>query len=192
MTFNDYLQFVEDRLADGKSTGENSTEFYLNYSKMNISRTKRWLKTGVISPELESLIKSIDSPQKWTVLSEGWCGDAAHSVPFVYKLSELNDQIEFEVLLRDENLELMDQHLTNGGRSIPKLIVKDANENVLFSWGPRPKHIQAFFSEMKEKGIPYSDYSGDVQQLYNKDKGKAIQQELLELFNLHLSSAPLS
>ena len=74
----------------------------------------------------------------WFVLTEGWCKDAAQIVPVLHALAKLNSNIELKVLLRDDNLDLMDQYLTNGKRrSIPRLIAVDPDVmEELSSWGP--------------------------------------------------------
>jgi hypothetical protein len=41
------------------------------------------------------------------------------------KIAKLNDNIDLKVVLRDQNKELMNQFLTNGNKSIPKLIMID-------------------------------------------------------------------
>ena len=61
----------------------------------------------------------------WLVISEGWCGDAAQNMPVVEKIVDEMPNVEIRYVLRDENLELMDQYLTNGGRSIPKALFVD-------------------------------------------------------------------
>ncbi len=54
-----------------------------------------------------------------------------------------NENIKIRYILRDENPEVMDDYLTNGGRSIPKLVALE--EDTLeeqFTWGPRPQEVQ--------------------------------------------------
>ena len=53
--------------------------------------------------------------------------------------------IEVRFLLRDQNLELMDQYLTNGkSRSIPIYIFIDKDGKEVAVWGPRAPEVQAF------------------------------------------------
>ena len=52
------------------------------------------------------------------VITEDWCGDAMMNTAIVRKIAEAAD-LEIRAVYRDENLELIDQYLTNGGRSIP-------------------------------------------------------------------------
>lgn len=54
---------------------------YLNYTKLNASRMRRWLRKGVLSEELAKAIADIKTAQQWIVITEPWCGDAAHSIP---------------------------------------------------------------------------------------------------------------
>lgn len=62
---------------------------FLNYVKLNWSRQQRWLKTGILNEELASIIESIRGKQYWTIITEPWCGDSAHIMPFLHRLSEL-------------------------------------------------------------------------------------------------------
>ena len=137
-TYQEYRDLVKDLLAEGKSTGPEQSDYILNYSKLNNSRMKRLDKTTKISDETAQKIQKLATPQTWLVLTEGWCGDAAQNLPVIHKMAELNKNINLKLVLRDENLELMDLFLTNGGRSIPKLIALDTDNNVIDTWGPRP------------------------------------------------------
>jgi len=176
-----YLDHIKNLLDQNKTTGTNHSEDMLNYTQLNVKRMERWLSVGEITEETRQQVMKISSPQTWTVLTEAWCGDAAHSSGFMYKMAVLNPLITFEWKLRDENLDLMDQYLTNGGRSIPKLIVTDALNKELFNWGPRPKEIQTIYLELKSKNTPYQEINIELQKLYNGDKGKSIQKEISQL-----------
>ena len=75
----------------------------------------------------------------WLVLTESWCGDAAHAMPVMNKLVEQAKNLDFKILYRDENEELMNRFLTNGTMSIPKLIAFDnETQEVINDWGPSP------------------------------------------------------
>jgi len=43
-----------------------------------------------------------------------------------------------------------DPHLTNGGRSIPKLIVLSDDLKALSFWGPRPTRLQQLMKQWKD------------------------------------------
>lgn len=83
------------------------------------------------------------------VLTEDWCGDAMLNVPILLKLAEKTD-MEVRMLLRDQNLELMDQYLTNGtSRAIPIFIFIDQEGNERAVWGPRAETVQQFVDEQR-------------------------------------------
>lgn len=178
-----YIALIENLLEQNKTTGNNHSEMYLHYSRMNLKRLERWLAKGELLPETVEAITTINQSLHWVVLTEAWCGDAAHSLGFIYKMADLNPRISFEWKLRDENLDLMDKHLTNGGRSIPKLIVYNETGTELFDWGPRPAPIQLAYLDMKQRALPYEEVSIELQKLYNADKGKGIQTEITEKLN---------
>jgi hypothetical protein len=176
-----YIEHITALLLENKTTGTNHSADMLHYTTLNLKRLDRWLSKGEILAETKSMIAEINAPQKWIVITEAWCGDAAHSIGFIAKMAELNPLISLEFVLRDENLELMDKYLTNGGRSIPKLIVRDEQGIDLFDWGPRPEHIQTVYQELRKVDTPYPEISLSLQKLYNKDKGVSLQKEVVKL-----------
>jgi len=179
-TYQEYRDLVSNLLAEGKSTGPNQSEDLTNYSMLNDRRMKRLDKTIKISEETRQKVQALKETQTWLVLTEGWCGDAAQNLPVLNKIAELNENINMKFILRDENLELMDLFLTNGGRSIPKLIALDKNNNVLKTWGPRPSFANRMVAEYKAKnGNLDAQLKQDLQVWYNKDKGKSTQEDFI-------------
>jgi hypothetical protein len=96
---------------------------------------KRLDKQTKLSESATSKLKNIQNNFTWLVLTEGWCGDAAQTLPVINKFAEANSKIDLKVVLRDENDDLMNQFLTNGSRSIPKLIVIDGKRIKLLALG---------------------------------------------------------
>src|SRR5690554_5790422 len=134
MDFKEY-QAHFSKIVDGDDVAAPYDEpEYMDYTKLNWSRTNRWLKRGELDSDLKSLIESIDDAQEWLVITEPWCGDAAHSVPFIHMLADLNPKISLRVELRDQPPHSIDKYLTNGTKSIPKLVVRDASGKDLFTW----------------------------------------------------------
>lgn len=179
-TYEEYVNLMETLVSEGKTTGPKQNESYAHYTKLNLARMQRVSKTAELRKSLQELVRSIAQPQKWYVLTEAWCGDAAQSVPVIAKIAALNPMITLKLLLRDDNLEIMDQYLTNGGRSIPKLIALDAEDNELFTWGPRPEGAQQIFNEFKaQPERSFTELTEAVQKWYNTDKTYSIQEELM-------------
>lgn len=183
LSYLDYRQLIDNLLAEGKTSGSNHSEANINYTKMNVVRMNRVDKISKVSIEMESLIKSIQEPQVWVVLTEAWCGDASQSIPYISKLADLNPLITLKLIFRDENPEVMDEYLTEGARSIPKLIglSKDFEEE-LFTWGPRPKYLQDRLKAYKKdsQGLSSKEFSEGTYLWYARDRNKAIEQELFE------------
>lgn len=180
MSFNEYYLLNEVLVNDGKTTGNDQSESLINYTKLNFSRMKRILKTTPIIDEVKNTIDCLNNKVTWIVLAESWCGDAAQNLPVFAKIAEANPNITVRVLLRDENEAVMNKYLTNGGKSIPKLICIDEDYNELGTWGPRPKFLQDWL--YKEKANPtmeMDDLKEQFQVWYTKDKGQTLQQEMI-------------
>ncbi|WP_088323885.1 thioredoxin family protein [Polaribacter tangerinus] len=177
-----YRSLIGNLLEEGKATGPTQSEDLTQYSLLNHKRMQRLDKTIKISEETTATIKSLNKPQTWLVLSEGWCGDAAQNLPVIDKMASLSEHIELKIVLRDENIALMDLFLTNGGRSIPKLIALDEHNNIIDTWGPRPSVATKMVADYKEKnGSIDAAFKQDLQVWYNKNKGKSIQEDFIDI-----------
>jgi hypothetical protein len=182
LSYEGYKTLVRNLLADGKATGTEQSEALTDYSLLNDRRMKRLDKTLKLSEVTLQEFQKITIPQTWLVLTEGWCGDAAQNLPVLNKIAATSDKIDLKIILRDDHLPLMDLFLTNGGRSIPKLIALDKDNNVLNSWGPRPDTAAKMVADYKEKkGVLDSQFKEELQVWYNKDKGQSVQEDLIRL-----------
>ncbi|MGJ1206055.1 thioredoxin family protein [Sphingobacterium lactis] len=182
MTFDEYLSYFEDILNNTEAHEAYSTNAdYLNYTKLNWSRMNRWLRKFEPSAEMKVCIDSIKDPQHWILITEPWCGDAAHSVAQIYQIVKDNEYIDLDIQLRDTEPFLIDDYLTNGGKSIPKLIIRNDVGHDKAIWGPRPAASQALFENMKAEGKSMEEIKEAIQRWYNEDKGIEIQKELIEL-----------
>lgn len=180
-SYTEYRDLIKRLRYEGQATGGSTSEDYLRYTDLNMARMDKWDKRYELSEDLKAALDKITTKEKWVVLSEGWCGDAAHSVPVLAKMAEYNPNIELEIRLRDENLDLMDQYLTNGGRSIPKLIRFNEKGEELNTWGPRPEPAQAIHLEGKEQGRPKADVTIDLQKWYARDRGETLAEEMVAM-----------
>ena len=185
MTYSKYRALVETLVEEGKSTGEMQSDDLTNYSFLNNKRMERLDKKGVVPEEYVEKIKQFNRPVEWIVLTESWCGDAAQILPFINKVADLNEHIDLKIALRDENLELMDQHLTNGGRAIPKLIMRDkATKEVIDTFGPRPSEATKMVETYKNTyGTLTPEFKKDLQLWYTKNKGKNAINDLVSLLD---------
>jgi hypothetical protein len=185
LSYAEYKKLLTDLLVAGKTTGSNQSEEYINYAKINLQRMNRLEKISEISEELKSQSSRLQSNYYWLVLTEGWCGDAAQNLPVFHLIANLSPTIELKLLLRDEHLEIMDLYLTNGSRSIPKLIcLEKTTLKELFVWGPRPAELQKLVLELLAQQVSKEEKSLRVQKWYNNDKTQTLQLELLQLLKL--------
>lgn len=108
------------------------------------------------------------------VLTADWCGDAALNVPVIQRIAE-ESKLELRYLIRDENLELMDQYLTNGtSRAIPIFIFIDQNGEETKVWGPRSPQVQDLVMTMRDN-LPapeMSDFQEKQNNMYREFKEK--------------------
>ncbi|WP_421775089.1 thioredoxin family protein [Gracilimonas sp.] len=184
-SFEEYTNMVQQLFDEGRTTNEDNRPNMLEYTKLNIHRTSKWNKRAKISDELQKGLKDFPNQMIWLVITEGWCGDAAQSLPFIYKMVELSGNIELKLILRDQYPEVMDEFLTNGSRSIPKLIALDHETlDVLGTWGPRPKEIQeVYMGERANPDIENKIATKNLHLWYARNKGNAMQEEFLPLLD---------
>ncbi len=178
-----YRNQIKDLLKEGKSTGKEQSEALTHYSELNEARMNRLEKTVKISTEIIQKLNQIKGDYIWLVISEGWCGDAAQILPVIYKMAELSENIDLKIVMRDENDDLTNLFLTNGTKSIPKLIFLDGvTFELLGHFGPRPKGAIELIANYKKKfGLIDEKAKAALQMWYLKDKGLSIQNEILEL-----------
>lgn len=183
MSFAEYQKIFDEILTGNNTNAPYDDEHFLDYTKLNATRMNRWMKHGVLLPETISTIQSIDENQQWILITEPWCGDAAHNVPFIVKMTELNPKIHLEIQLRDSEDSEIDNYLTNGGKSIPKLIIRNEHGIDLHVWGPRPSQCQELFIELKISNADFDQQKIALQNWYNLDKGVSLQREIVDLIN---------
>jgi len=183
ISYKAYRELVKHLVDERSTTGVEKTKALVNYTKLNDRRMKRWDKTIKISEASKRKINEFRHHITWLVITESWCGDAAHVLPAINKIAELSNYIEMKIVLRDENMELMDAFLTHGSRSVPKLImIDDETGDVLNTYGPRPSEAASYVSRFKaENGKLTPEFKEDLQHWYNDDKGQNIIEDVTEM-----------
>ena len=168
-SYEEYREMVNELFSKGKTTGDNHSESMMDYTKMNIQRMNRWDKKVELSEEMKDALARLRCEFDWIVISEAWCGDAAQNLPILGAIAKHSDKINLRIILRDENLEIMDDYLTNGGRSIPKLIVLDKNtRKEVTTWGPRPRVLQQMVMDNKYSDNPIPKDQFNASSISNK------------------------
>ena len=151
------------------------------YYTLNWARSSRVQKTYAISSSGLEKIQNMKNPQYWFVITEGWCGDSSQSLPVMAAIANhSNGSIDLRIVSRDAHPALLEQYLTNGSMSIPKLIATSFDGEELWQWGPRPKPASDLFNSMKQQHKEKEDIYKALHAWYAGNKGQAIEEELLQ------------
>lgn len=181
MTIEKYLEYHEQIInqAPEQRVAPYDDADYFDYTVMNWQRTSRWLKTGKILPEMEAVLNKISKKLNLLLITEPWCGDAAHIVPFIKLMADANPLINLTVELRDAEPHNINNYLTGKSKSIPILVFRDEDEKDLAMWGPRPKDCQLVYNELQAQNADFETLKLELQKWYNSDKGVSQQKELI-------------
>ena len=128
-------------------------------------------------------------------ITEDWCGDAMLNNPIIRKVAEAAG-IEIRTVLRDEDTDLIDCHLTNGGRAIPVYLLLNEDGEVVAKWGPRAPELQELVMTMRSQ-LPDKEDSNFEQaqkEMYTKllnqyATDSALWQYVYESFKQTVASA---
>src|SRR5690625_975770 len=98
-------------------------------------------------PSDEDFFASVkDKNLRVVALAEVWCGHCMLDIPILLHMADKTD-MPVRFLPRDDNLELMDQYLTNGNRTIPIFIFIDRDGNEVGKWGPVAESVREFVGQ---------------------------------------------
>lgn len=189
LTKVDYKNYLQKGISYGQYKQQMTEDLALNtdmkikeYINLNLRRMHRVEKTYIPSAEINKQVKGLKHKTYWLVLTEHWCGDASQSLPALQAIAELSGgKIELKLVYRDRNDELMNAYLTNGTRSIPKLVQLDEHLNVTGIWGPRPSVSQKLVKELKANPATAATYGNELHRWYAKDKQQSLEKEAAQL-----------
>jgi hypothetical protein len=131
------LKTYMDRMESHK---ENSQRIYEQFECPKDDEFIELLKT--VKPEI-------------LVITEDWCGDAMMNNAVLRRIAEAAD-LDVRTVYRDEDTTLIDRHLTNGGRSIPKYLLLGKDGEVAAEWGPRASQLGDYVLKLRES-LPSKD-----------------------------------
>lgn len=187
LNYSEFFNETAQLALNHQTSGLDQTEEQKEFTQLNYKRMERWNKTFHISDETQKKLDAFSSKQKWYVITETWCGDSAQNLPIIAKIAEESQgKIDLKIMFRDENPEWMDKYLTNGTRSVPKLIAFDENNNELFTWGPRPEEAMVITRhwQANKATITKEEFHVQLHGFYAKNKGIAVEKEIVsELSN---------
>ena len=105
-----------------------------------------------------AVLRGLPSPLNVLALAEDWCGDVVANLPILGRLEkESQGKLNVRVLLRDQNLDVMNQYLKDGKyQSIPLFVFLDQDFNEVGMWQERPDSVTEL-REQKRQEIYASD-----------------------------------
>lgn len=156
---------------------------YVHYARYNWDRSQAIEDAYAPSERLREALASLDAPQRWMVLTEDWCADSSFTLPVILEAAAASTLIDVRILPRDAFPEVMDRYLTNGGRSIPKLVAFAEDGTELFQWGPRPATVTALREQMQADGADARMLMQATLAWYAEDGGRALDEELAEVLS---------
>lgn len=144
-----------------------------------------WQKMSSLAQLPTDLIdraRALAAPRRLLVLLEDWCGDAVNTIPMLAALVKAAPKLELKVLARDQNLDIMDAHLSpTGARAIPVVIVLDEKFTELGWWGSRPAELQQWVMSPEARAMDPAVRYRQVRRWYARDRGRAALTEIIEL-----------
>ena len=149
-------------------------------------------KRVTIPIEISARVEALGGHWHLLVLSEDWCGDSVNIVPIVAKLCESVSNMDMRILARDENLDIMDEHLTGGkSRSIPIVILLNQKYQECGWWGPRPSELQKWVIEKGMK-LPKDERYREVRTFYARDHGLTTMGEIVGMLEQRCVTLPVA
>jgi hypothetical protein len=134
-----------------------------------------------LGPEDRAVLARLSRPVNVLALAEDWCGDVIANLPVLGKLAEASSgKLNVRVLLRDQNLEVMDRYLNRGEfRSIPTFVFLDQDFNEIGVFKERPDSVTktnaekraalyAAHPEWGPPGTPPNEMAEEVRQAYQE------------------------
>ena len=186
LSYSAYRQHIAEALAT--PAPDEQLAKTLPYYQQAVDRMDQVTPTITLLPELQAALGQLTQPYLWAIITEGWCGDASHTVPILEAVAQASGgHLTTRYFLRDSHLDLIDKYLTNGGRAMPIAVVLHADSLTEAGvWGPRPAPLQAIHQELKAREVPSKEIMAQVHAWYDQDATRTTQQELLALVQ-HLS-----
>jgi hypothetical protein len=154
-----------------------------DFVQLPIQNAELWRATtrlARLTSDAEARAQALSAPARVLVLLEDWCGDAMYSVPFAQRIVDANPRLAMRVLQRDAHEALMQTHMAGEARSIPVVMLFDADGRELAWWGPRPSPLQEWMLRdgmAMEKPLRYKS----VRTWYARDRGVTTVGELLSM-----------
>lgn len=169
---------ISDRLGKGITP-----EDFMNKMEKNRDLFNSMYDQFQLGADDAAFFNELEEDIRCEIITADWCGDAARSIPVVFRLMKASG-IPTEVFLVDDNHDLIDQFLVLGGRSVPVVLFTNAKGDVLGQWGPRPAYVQEPMAEFKALGL-------DRETEEYQEKIKGVRAEVIGRYGEGTAYQPL-
>jgi hypothetical protein len=139
------------RFAQGLSYGD-----FLAGATVNLDKFEQNYKNSVLSEEDLTFFRKAselpDGPRRLMAIAEAWCGDVYRELPTAARIAE-SAGIDLRVFLRDENPDIMDEFLSNNGKSraVPVFVFYTADTRYITHFTERSASAHAGLALAKEQ-----------------------------------------
>lgn len=181
LTYDAYLANWQEERAQPLDGLDRVARRYALYRRYNWARAEDVRAAYEVSEKLRQAMDTIAAPQQWIVLTEDWCADSAYVLPVIAAAAARSEQVTLRILLRDTHPDVMDRYLTNGTRSIPKLVVLAEDGAELFTWGPRPVEAAHLRAEVLASTGDGKQASASLIDWYERGGWRQVDAELAAL-----------
>jgi Thioredoxin len=134
---------TSERFAQGLTYADFVTQATVNQDKFVANGANVPLSAEDIS-FFRKAVAHPHGPAKMLALAEAWCGDVYRELPTAARIAEITG-MELRVFLRDQNLDIMEEFLSNDGKSraIPVFVFYTKDLEYLTHWTERSASAHA-------------------------------------------------
>jgi len=142
---------TQERFAQGLTWAD-----FLANAKVNRDKFERNYNNPVLTDEDLSFFRTAsdrtDGPRKLLAIAEAWCGDVYRELPTAVRITEAAG-MELRIVLRDENADIMDEFVSNKGKSreIPMFVFYTSNMQYMTHFTKRSASAHAGLAVAKEE-----------------------------------------
>lgn len=124
-------------------------------------------------------VRELSGHWRLLVVTESWCGDSRHSVPYLARLAASSDRIELRILRKRDGADLLSSYPAEDGReAIPLVVVLDDSSQVRGAWVEQPAALRALIEEERAQGRRV-DLDRRMLTWYEQDAGRSAVAEVV-------------
>ncbi len=129
---------------------------FLDQAAVNVEKFQHNYQSAPLTPEDVAFFQRAASlprgPAKIVAIAEAWCGDVYRELPTVARIAEATG-MALRVFLRDENPDIMDEFLSNNGKSraIPVFVFYTAEMQYITHFTERSESAHRELTEIMDQ-----------------------------------------